>query len=268
MGTTAIIQARMGSQRLPGKVLMPICGHPMLWHVVARARAARSVEDVLVATSLAPDDDAIRTFCADSGIKVFSGSENDVLDRYHGAADTSGADPVVRITSDCPLVDPAVIDELLELYAGGSFDYAGVSIGGAARVFGRNGYPDGLDAECVSRAALDRAWSEAIDPADREHVTSYIWRNRELFRCGTLAPETDWSDLRLTVDEPEDMRLVGSIYGALYREDSSPFGFGEVIAFLQSHQDLARSNRSLIGKEKYRGLLEEAARTTGPRETS
>lgn len=269
MATVAIIQARMGSTRLPGKVLMPLRGRPMLWHVAARARAAKHIDDVLVATTLAPEDDAIRSFCEDNRVNVFSGNENDVLDRYRGAAQMSGADPVVRITSDCPLVDPGVIDKLLEKYGGGAFDYVGVSIGGAARAFGRNGYPDGLDAECLSRAALDRAWREAANPADREHVTSYIWRNQDLFRCGTLVPETDWSDLRLTVDEPADLTLVGSIYDALYKEGRMPFGFDEVIGFLRAHQDLARLNSSLVGKEKYRGLWEDVARRSGPwKETS
>ncbi|MEI6727618.1 MAG: NTP transferase domain-containing protein, partial [Actinomycetes bacterium] len=124
MGATAIIQARMGSSRLPGKVLMPLAGHPMLWHVVQRVRETRGLDEVVVATPESPENDAIRAFCAGHRIAVFSGSEEDVLDRYFQAAVAFAADPVVRVTSDCPLVDPGLIGRLLDLFGVGDYEYA------------------------------------------------------------------------------------------------------------------------------------------------
>lgn len=259
MGATAIIQARMGSTRLPGKVLKPLEGHPMLWHVVQRVRATPGLAEVVVATPESSENDAIRAFCAQEGIAVFSGSEEDVLDRYYQAARAFAADPVVRVTSDCPMVDPNLIGRLLILFGEGGYDYAGIAIGGAAKAFGVNGYPSGLDAECFSFAALERAWREATLQPEREHVTPYIWCNKDRFRNGMHVPAEDWSNMRLSVDEPEDFTVAERIYEALYREGEPAFGFDDVTRFLAAHPEVVELNRRFIGKEKYRDLWDAAA---------
>ena len=241
----------MGSSRLPGKVLLPLCGRPMLWHVVQRVRSAPGVTDVVVATTADPRDDAIREMCHVNGIAVFSGSEDDVLDRYHGAATAAGADPILRVTSDCPMVDPAVVGRLLRLYAEGAYDYAGVSIGSGARARGINGYPHGLDAECFGFCVLERAWTEAREQAEREHVTPYIWRRDDVFSVGILVPDVDWTHLRLTVDEPEDFALAEELYAALYQEGAPPFAFEDVVDVLEHRPELVALNRSFIGREKF-----------------
>jgi len=259
MGATAIIQARMGSTRLPGKVLKPLVGHPLLWHVVQQVRATQGLAEIVVATPDTPADDAIRAFCAREGVAVFSGDEDDVLDRYYQAARSFAADPVVRVTSDCPLVDPALIGRLLTLFEEGGYDYASLAVGGPGEPSGANGYPDGMDVECFSFAALEQAWSEASEPADREHVTPYLLRDRQAFRCGWLVAEQDWSGIRVTVDEPEDFVVVEHVYEALYREGEPPFSLEDILRVLARRPDLAEINRGLMGKEKYRDLWGQLA---------
>ena len=253
MNAVVIIQARMGSTRLPGKVLMEILGKPMLGHIIERVRMAAGVKSVLVATSDQPADEPVRSFCAGQGIPVFSGSENDVLDRFYRAAIHSGADPVIRITGDCPLADPGVIGRLLELYSSGSYDHVGVATGAGAIFLERGRFPDGLDAECFSFATLERAWREATLPADREHVTPYIWRNKELFRCGSLPAEGDYSQMRWTVDNACDFDFISRVYEGLYRTDK-PFLMADVLRYVTAHPELSQLNRDFIGQEGYREL--------------
>src|SRR6202140_2130510 len=148
MKTVAIIQARMGSNRLPGKVLKPILGRPMLWHIVQRVRAVPSIDEVVLAIPDGPADAELRRFCAANDIASFSGSELDVLDRFYRAAQRHSADPVLRITADCPMVDPELVEKLIELYQSGSYDYAAVAAGADAPSLEGERFPDGLDAEC------------------------------------------------------------------------------------------------------------------------
>jgi len=190
MRTVAIIQARMGSNRLPGKVLMPILGKPMLWHIVDRVCAVPSIDEVVVAVPMDRANEILRQFCNDNKIALFAGSENDVLDRYYRAAQRFEADPVIRITADCPLVDPPLIERLIQIFKTGKYDHIGVAAGAGAERIGRGRFPDGLDAECFGFSALDRAWRDATDPRDREHVTRYMWNNRKLFRCGELTADS------------------------------------------------------------------------------
>ncbi len=157
MRVVAIIQARMGSTRLPGKVLRPLAGRPMLARIVDRVRACASVAKVVVATSDREGDEPIRTMCAAEAIECFAGSEQDVLDRFYRAAAMFGGDPLIRITADCPLVDPNLLTKLVALFAEGPYDHVGVATGAGAMFLGKGRYPDGLDAECFSRAALERA---------------------------------------------------------------------------------------------------------------
>jgi len=253
MRPVAIIQARMGSSRMPGKVLRPICGRPMLWHIVQRLRFMTVILETVVATSDRPGDEPIRCFCREQGIPFFAGSEEDVLDRFYQAARTFEGDPLIRVTGDCPFVDPDLVGRLLEYYETGKYDHAGIATGAGAVFLNSGRFPDGLDAECFSFALLERAWREATDKGDREHVTPYIWRNKELFHCGQLTSALDFSHLRWTVDNEEDFLLVSEIYQALYREDA-PFLMTDVLAYLERHPELTASNRHFIGKEGYKDL--------------
>lgn len=206
MKTVAIVQARMGSSRLPGKVFQDIAGAPMLRRVMDRLGRARELDAIVVATTIEPGDAAIEEFCRDAGWMCSRGSETDVLDRYYHAARDAKAGVVVRITSDCPLIDPELVDAIVTTYrARPELDYLSNTIG-------RRSFPRGLDVEVFSFAALKRAWNEDGDAAWREHVTPYIYRRTDRFRCDTFEQETDHSDRRWTVDTSEDLELVRRIY--------------------------------------------------------
>jgi len=256
MKTVAIIQARMGSNRLPGKVLMPIVGRPMLWHVVRRVRAVPSIDEVVVAVPDGPADEVLRQFCAANDIASFSGSEPDVLDRYYRAALAYGADPVLRITADCPLVDPEFIEKLVQLYRSGSCDYAAVAAGADAQNLNGGCFPDGMDAECFSFASLKRAWNEAQDPRDREHATRFIWRRKELFRCTKLLADQKYPPLRLTVDHPQDLEVASRIYEKLFSEGNI-FHLSDIVDLLRREPEIIKPNEHLVEGQHYRAVLEE-----------
>lgn len=261
--TVALVQARMESTRLPGKVLLPILDRPVLWHIVNRLRSVVEIDIVAVVTSERPANDAIRSFCAQYDISCFSGSEEDVLDRFHQAAERWDGDPVIRITADCPLVDPEVVGNLIALFrsSGASVDLAAVATGAGVESedFKGHRFPDGLDAEVVAFGALERAWKEATVPGDREHVTPYIWRQPNRFRIEHLmSSEGDLSNLRWTIDYPEDLTMVTRIYEALY-DESRPFVMRDVLAFLKANPDVAALNGDRDNREGYRALWREAA---------
>jgi spore coat polysaccharide biosynthesis protein SpsF len=248
MPPVAIVQARVGSTRLPGKVLLPLAGKPVLFHVVDRLRRVKALAEVVVATTDLPADDPIRSLCRDEGIRCFSGSENDVLDRYVQAARRFGADPVVRITSDCPLIDPAIVGRALDLFVSAHGELAYVGFDGS--------FPDGLDVEVVARVALETAWREAQLSSEREHVTPFIWKQPKRFPQDRIRNDTDLSDQRWTVDEPEDYALLQAIFEALY-EPGRPFGMAEVLSFLNSNPGLRRINQGIGRNEGYAKSLRE-----------
>lgn len=225
MKTIVIIQARMGSSRLPGKVLADIQGQPMLARVVNRVRQAKRVDEVVIATSVESGDDPLEEFCDRRGWPCYRGSHLDVLDRYYHAAAAFHADVVVRITSDCPLIDASMID----LVAGRVIDSRG-AIDYCANVLAPRTFPRGLDTEAFTREALVRNWTEAGEPSCREHVTPYFYRNPELFRIAHVINPTDESAHRWTVDTPEDLQLVRQIFEHFAGRE---FGWQEVLsAFL------------------------------------
>lgn len=238
----AIIQARMGSSRLPGKVLAQVAGKPMLWYVVERVRQARKVDKVVVATTTSSGDDRIERFCTSHGIEVFRGSEQDVLDRYYQAAKTYGAGTVVRITADCPFIDPAIVDRVIAKYQEGGCDYVSNTL--------TRGFPEGLDTEVFSLAALESAWKDAKRPAEREHVTPYIRLSGRFavdsIRCqnGEAHP-----DLRLTVDEAADLELARAVYELL--DGQHEFGLAGLLELYEAHPELARFNSGIIRNEGY-----------------
>lgn len=238
MRTVAIIQARMSSSRLPGKVMLPLLGEPMLVHVVRRTSRAGRVDATVVATSTDPSDDSIVGLATQRGWPCFRGSLDDLLDRYLEAAHAYGADVVVRITSDCPLIDPSIIDTTVEAFERGECDYAATGL--EPRTF-----PRGLDVEVMSMEALERAWREDRDLAWREHVTPYIYRHPERFRVCRVRSDDDHSGHRWTVDTAEDFELMQRIYSALARDDAS---WREVLQLVDANPDWQDLNRGVVQK--------------------
>jgi spore coat polysaccharide biosynthesis protein SpsF len=236
----AIIQARMGSTRLPGKVLLDLAGEPVLARVVERVLRAQTLDRAVVATTIQPADEAIARLCAERGWPCFRGSEEDVLDRYYHAAAAHRADVVVRITSDCPLIEPEVVDrvvrEFLERQPG--LDYA-------ANTLPPRTFPRGLDTEVMCFDALERAWREDKNPAWREHVTPYIYRNPGIFRLHGVINEVDLSHMRWTVDTPQDLAFVRCIYEHLSHDC---FSWHQVLAALQEHPEWLEINRGVQQK--------------------
>lgn len=256
MSTLAIIQARMGSTRFPGKVLQPIRGKATLLHIVERLDAVPSIEEIVVAIPDGAADQPLRSFCREQRISFWGGSETDVLDRYHGTAQRYGGDPILRITADCPLVDPGTVEELIGMYRTGQFDYVAVAAGADSEGLTEGRFPDGLDAECCSFAALEAAWRDATDVRDREHVTRFLWKNKRRFRCGKLFAQAHYPSFRLTVDHPLDLELVRRIYAEL-GDGERIFPAAEVIALLERRPDLAEINRHLIEAQNYRAVVED-----------
>lgn len=252
----AIIQARMGSSRLAGKVLADIGAHPMLWHVVHRVLRCRNVDQVVVATTTNRQDDPIEAFCKREGILCVRGPEHDVLERYFQAATLVKADVVVRITSDCPLVDPEVVDRVVEAFsAAPGCDYASNTL--------HYTYPDGLDVEVFSSTALTLARKHAASPLEREHVTPYLRTatkaGKPLFSLINVENKEEAvpARLRLTVDERADLDFVRLVYARLGAENPF-FGLREVLSLLQQEPELMEVNQNIMKNEGlYKSLLAE-----------
>ncbi len=249
----AIIQARMGSTRLPGKVLHRVLGRPLLGHLLDRLRLSRRLETIVVATTAADADRPIRVFAEVEGVSAFAGSEEDVLDRYHSAAEEFKIDPVVRITADCPLLDPAVVDLVIERFLQGGADY--VSNAAPPPVT----YPDGMDVEVFSFAALERAWQEAVKPSDREHVTFYLWNQLERFRLRRVDHIPDWSEYRLTVDYPADLRVVETIMTELLPRDPG-VGLDQIVRYLDANPALKALNAQIGCNQGWASAFEKDRR--------
>jgi spore coat polysaccharide biosynthesis protein SpsF (cytidylyltransferase family) len=223
MRTVAIIQARMGSTRLPGKVLADLAGKPLLGRVIERVRRARTIDQVVVATSDRPADDRVAGYCSSLGVGCFRGSEEDVLDRYYQAARLWPAGAYARITADCPLLDPGVIDRVVTAFAQNDCDYAAN--------FLRRTFPAGVDLEVFTFATLERTWREASEPAEREHVTPYM-RQGNRFRLLGVENETDLSgNHHWCVDHPADLDFVRAVYADF--ADRPEFGLYDVLALLE-----------------------------------
>lgn len=252
--TVAIIQARMSSSRLPGKVLKDIVGKPMLEHIVERLKTVSAIDKIVVATSSESTDQPIYDFCQQKAINCYRGDLNDVLDRFYKTALTHNADFVIRVTGDCPCIDPSLVAKLIDLFHLGDYDHVGIATGAGA-IFEEARFPNGFDAECFTRKALEKAWQEASLPGDREHVTPYIWRNKDIFKCGSLKPEQDYSYIRLSVDKKEDLELVTKIFEALY-EAKGVFLMNDIVEYLYQYPHLLKLNQDFIGKEGYQDLWE------------
>lgn len=241
MNTVVIIQARMTSTRLPGKVLLPIAGRPMLSYQIERLRRARRPNRIVIATTTNATDDPIAAFCAAEGIDCTRGPEHDVLARYFQAATRFAADTIVRVTSDCPLIDPPLIDRAIAIFvdANGGYDYVSNMI--------EPTWPYGMAVEVFSAQALAEAQAEATDAAEREHVTPFIYWRPGRYRLKSMTMQPDLSKQRWTVDTPEDFELVSRIIESIYPENPG-FGMADVLALLEKHPDWAEINRGVVQK--------------------
>jgi spore coat polysaccharide biosynthesis protein SpsF len=251
MKKVALIQARMSSSRLPGKVLKDIVGSPMLIRVIQRAVSAKTIDLVAVITSNHADDNAIEQLCDHHSILCYRGSLNDVLDRYYEAALHFQADVIVRITADCPLLDPIIVDKVIDAFQNGRFDYVSNTL--------ECTYPDGLDTEVFRFETLKQAWQEAALKSEREHVTAYMVKHPEFFRLGSVKHEEDLSSLRWTVDTPRDLEFIRCIYKHFGNGD---FGMEEILAYVENHPEIQTINAGQERNEGYHKSLREDESTT------
>jgi len=238
----AIIQARMGSSRLPGKVLMPIGEVPMLHRVVVRTRRARLIGRVVVATTTDPGDDAVAAYCREKGFPCFRGDPVDVLDRYYQTAKYFNASTVVRLTADCPLIDPQVIDRTVSAFIDSQVDFAANRLPPPWK----RTTPIGMDTEVVSFLALARAWREAKEKFEREHVMPYLYDVEGRFRILLVDHDPDLGHLRLTVDTAEDLALIRKIYQQFGNADD--FSLTEILGLLEKHPEYLQINAEVSHK--------------------
>ena len=245
----AIIQARMGSTRLPGKVLINIQGKPLLEHVINRVRQSRLIDKIIIATTTKERDRVILEMAQSWGLESYAGSEEDVLDRFYQAARIYRARTIVRITPDDPFKDPEVIDKVISYYlkSKGNVDYVSNTI--------KPTYPEGLDVEVFSFEALEKAWREAKKSSEREHVTPYIWNHPEIFRLANVENDDDLSHLRWTLDTEADLQFTREIYSRLYH--GQLFLMKGILALLRAEPELMRINEGTTRGVGYLKSLEE-----------
>lgn len=242
LNAVAIIQARMSSTRLPGKVLADICGQPLIQRLIDRVKATPGIERVVIATTIEPADDVLATWCVEHSLPVYRGSVDDVLDRFWQCAQQNRAEFIVRVTADDPLKDPEIIQTALELCNSAfQVDYASNTL--------EPTYPEGLDIEVVRYRALERAAKEAVLPSEREHVMPYIWKHPERFVLRSFCMQRDLSNWRWTVDKPADLELVRRIFAQF--SDQPLVSYREVIAWLYEHPELLAINSGTIRHEGY-----------------
>jgi len=237
----AIVQARMDSARLPGKVLKPVLGKPLLWHLVNRLRHSKLIDKIVIATTIEPEDAPILELASEMDIDTFRGGTEDVLDRYYQAARYYEADAIVRITADCPLIDPQVTDKVIRCYLDnrGRFDYVSNMHPPT--------FPDGLDTEVIPFDTLERGWKEAKKPYEREHVTPYIWDNPEKFRIGNVQNDEELHlKERWTIDYEEDYLFIKQVYEHLY-SNRRMFYIKDILGLLDREPEIRKINQQYLG---------------------
>lgn len=239
----------MSSTRLPGKVLLPLGDTTILGHTVRQVRKVKEISHVVVATSDAASDDVIQAYGDQNDIEIFRGSLYDVLDRYYRCAKKKNAEHLVRVTADCPVIDPDVISRVIKEYEKGEYDY--VSTGRVISTF-----PDGMDTEIFSFSALERAWQEAGLASEREHVTPYIWNHPEIFRVKEIRHEEDLSAVRLTVDEPADYAVLQHIVAHV-----PDLHMSTILEYLLEHPDISAKNAGIVRDAGYIKSLKEDEKT-------
>lgn len=247
-----IIQSRMSSTRLPGKVLKEICGHPMIYWVVKRASKAKLINKLVVATTKDKTDSCIVDWCRKNDVECFRGDAYDVLDRYYQAAKIYQADTIVRLTADCPLIDPDLIDELIEDFFNKGVDFAANRLPPPYK----RTYPIGLDIEITSFSALEEAWHQARLPFEREHVMPYLYSVEGRFKTYILDAEKDYSDHRWTVDTVEDLEFVRALFSKL--DCRIDFTWCEVLKTIQENPALEEINAK-VDHKSYRDVDDRAS---------
>jgi spore coat polysaccharide biosynthesis protein SpsF len=256
MRIVVVVQARTGSTRLPGKVLMPLAGRPLLLRMLERVLAARTPSAVVVATTVDRHDDAIAALAEEAGVACVRGHPTDLLDRHYSAAVTCRADVIVKIPSDCPLIDPFVIDRVIGYYKTYADRADFVSNLHPAT------YPDGNDVEVFPISVLETAWIESAEAHEREHTTPFIWERRDRFRIHNVAWESglDYSSThRWTIDYPEDYQFLAAVYEALWAETRPIFTLEDVLSLVEARPDIGALNACHAGKGWYRDHLAAAA---------
>lgn len=236
-----IVQARSSSTRLPGKVLKPILGKPMILHELERLQRSKRIDKIVLATSQDESDKELADIVAGNDFKAYRGSLDDVLDRYYQCAKPYQPEHVVRITGDCPVIDWRVVDAVIEKHLAEGNDYTSTS----------EEYPDGLDTEIVRFSALEQAWKDARMSSEREHVTLYIRNHADQFRCGQMACRQNLNRMRWTVDEPQDFDFIRQVYGELY-EQNNDFSMQDILQLLKRRPALLTINQ---GIQRNEGLL-------------
>lgn len=240
---TAIIQARTGSSRLPGKVFADLSGQPLIWHVVNRLKYSKKIERIVLATTVNPKDDVLEQWAQDNKIDCFRGSENNVLERYYMAAKAYEADVIVRITADDPFKDPVVIDSVIEKLQTEQLDFS----------FNNNppSFPEGLDVEVFTMKALETAYRNSTDPYEQEHVTQYFYRNKPMFKQGNFAYEDDISALRWTIDTDKDLEMAAIVYEKLY-QPGKIFFFGDILDLFEKQPEISNINSHVEKSAMYK----------------
>ncbi|MDI6758100.1 MAG: glycosyltransferase family protein [Candidatus Omnitrophota bacterium] len=242
---SVIIQARMGSSRLPNKVLLPLAGKPVLEHVIRRCQQAQLVDRVILATTVEEKDLAVVNFASGLNVSVFCGSVNDVLDRYYQTARLFKIQHIVRITADCPMIDSEIIDRIIDEYFKTGVDYAANTL--------EETYPDGEDVEVFSFNVLQQVWQEAMMLSEREHVTVYM-RKSKAFKKVNVAHDVNLSQHRWTLDESRDYEKLSVIFGALYQKDAF-FHMNDILQFLANHPQIDTMNANIMRNQGYQKSL-------------
>lgn len=249
-----LLQARSSSTRLPGKVMLPLAGAPMLARQIERLRRSAMIDMLVLATSDRPEDDCVAELAEAAGIASYRGSLDDVLDRFYRAAEPYRPDYIVRVTGDCPLIDWELVDRCIRFAADGSYDYASNAL--------KPTWPDGLDVEVMTSVALREAWAEATSTVDREHVTPFINRQLDRFRLGSLENDVDLSAMRWTVDEPGDYEFVSRVYEALYPTNPA-FTTADILQLLTARPELIQLNAGIERNEGLRKAQEALLKDQG-----
>lgn len=242
MKVVCIIQARVGSSRLPGKVLKEICGKTVLEHDINRLKLVQNIDEIVVATTVEEQDDRIVNEANRLGVKYFRGSENDVLSRYYFAAKENNADIVVRVTSDCPCLDYNILNDMINLFfeKSNEIDYMNNTV--------ERTYPRGYDIEIFSYNALENAFNKARKDYEREHVTPYIYDSNNNFRMFSYKNLNNYSKYRVTLDTKEDLQVITSIYEALF-DEKGYFLLQDVVEFLDKNPQVAKINEEIEQKK-------------------
>lgn len=241
---SAIIQARMGSKRFPGKIFCDISGKPLIWHVIDRARKSKYTNDIVVATSKSSLDDVVEEWCAKENINIFRGSENNVLERYYEAATKHKSNIIIRVTADNPLKDPMLADEMIQLLLDENLDF----------IYNTKPptYPEGLDTEIFTYLALEKTYKMATDDFDKEHVTQLMYRHPQIFSQKNIYNNKgDFSFIRWTIDTKEDYILICKIYNSLYK-NGEIINCNDAINFVISNKDILNINANVARSHMHR----------------